>query len=379
MTANPNPVSAVAATSPSWLRRHGGKVILSLVLAGCFVWLLHAGALPMAPPKSSFARLRWESLGVYLGIWCLVHFVRAARWTYLLEPIAKVPLRRILATSFIGFAAIALLPVRTGEAVRPLLIRRKGQLSGWAATGTIAAERILDGLFLSLMLFAGLSVSKPLSPLPDHIGKLPISPSIVPKSAYVALAVFALAFIVMGIFYAQRAWARRMTERIVGAASPRLATWLADKVEHVADGLRFLPRLRYSVPFIVATAVYWLLNGLGNWLLARGVGLDGFTFSQACVLTGVVALGILVPNAPGFFGAYQFSMFAALALYCTTDDVQGPGAAYVLLTYGSQLFITIAGAFVGFLLDSQGVREAFATDSAPDSIAPNLPAETASE
>lgn len=348
--------------SPSALRKHGGKLLASLVVAATFAWLLRAGKLPVLPPKESFAHVKWWTLGVYFVLWSTVHVIRSVRWKFLLEPLEPVPMRRILGVSFIGFAAIAFLPLRTGEAVRPLLIRKKG-LSGWAATGTIAAERIIDGLVLTILLLVALFLSTPQSPLPDRIGDLPISPSIVPRAAYGALAMFATAFLVMGIFYAQRTWARRVTERTLGIFSPKLGHWVADKVEHVADGLRFLPNLRYSVPFVGATVLYWLLNAAGIQLLAWGTGFTDFSYTEACVTIGVVALGILVPNAPGFFGAYQLSFYAALAVYYPPDLVMTAGAACVLLVYVSQLAITLAGALVGFLLERTSLSDALGTDT----------------
>lgn len=356
------------STPPSIYRKHAGKLVASLAVAGSFAWLLRAGKLPVFPPASAFDHVEWWTLGLYLALWCFVHVIRAVRWKWLLDPIEPVPLRRIIGVSFIGFAAIAFLPLRAGEAVRPLLIRRKG-LSGWAATGTIAAERIIDGLVLSGMLLTGLALSTPQSPLPERIGDLPISPSIVPRAAYAALVVFGGAFVVMGIFYAQRVWARRATERILGIVSPKLGTWVADRVEHVADGLRFLPNLRYSAPFVGATVLYWVVNSAGLMVLARGTGFTGFTFSEACVTTGVVALGILVPNAPGFFGAYQLSFYAALAVYYAPDRVVGAGAACVLLVYCSQLVVTLGGAVLGFLLERTSVGEALGAEEP----AANLP------
>lgn len=361
-----------ATRSPSWLRRHGGKLALSLVVAATFGWLLRAGKLPVLPPRESFAHVKWWTLWVYLALWSSVHVIRAVRWKFLLDPLEPVPMRRILSVSFIGFAAIAFLPLRTGEAVRPLLIRRKG-LSGWAATGTIAAERIIDGLVLSGMLLVALFASTPQSPLPDRIGDLPISPSIVPRAAYGALVLFGTAFLVMGIFYAKRDFARRTTERILGLVSPKLGRWVADTVDHVASGLSFLPNLRYSVPFVAATALYWLLNSAGLQLVAWGTGFSDFTYSEACVTMGVIALGILVPNAPGFFGAYQLSFYAALAVYYPPDLVISEGAACVLLVYTSQLAITLIGAGIGFLLDRTSPGEALAADAAnlPGSAPPS--------
>jgi len=356
--------AVAAGSSASWLRRHGGKLLASLVVAGAFGWLLHRGALPLAPPTSAFSRMRWWTLGAFVALWSIVHVIRAARWMLLLAPIARVPLRKVLGVSFIGFAAIVLLPLRTGEAVRPLLIRTHGNISGWAATGTIAAERVIDGLVLSLILLAGLTLSTPLSPLPDHIGDLPISPSIVPRSAYAALALFAVAFTVMGVFYANRAWARRTTERVVGLVSPRLATWLADRVENVGEGLHFLPNRRLAASFVGATAFYWLLNAASLWLIAWGSGFDRFSYAEACTTTGVIALGILVPNAPGFFGAYQLAFYAALAVFYPPELVTGPGGALVLLVYTSQLAITVGAAVVGFVLERTGVREVLSEDAA---------------
>ncbi|HVU01719.1 MAG TPA: lysylphosphatidylglycerol synthase transmembrane domain-containing protein [Polyangiaceae bacterium] len=353
--------------APSFLAKHGVKLAFSLVLAGTFVWLLHAGALPVLPPREAFAEVEWGIVVLYVLGWSLVHFVRAWRWTFLLEPIERVPMRKLLGASFVGFAAIALLPVRTGEAVRPLMIRSGPRLRGWVAMGTIAAERIIDGLVLCLMLLAGLWLSKPLSPLPDRIGDLPISPAVVPRASYAALALFAVAFVVMGVFYAYRDFARRATRTVVGAVSPRLATWLSDRVEHVADGLRFLPQLRYSAPFIATTAFYWLLNSACTELVARGTGFPNFTYAEACVTTGVVALGILVPNAPGFFGAYQFSFYAALAVFYPPADVVGPGAACVLIVYSCQLLITIVGGMIGAALARTDARSVLRT------AAENLP------
>jgi uncharacterized protein (TIRG00374 family) len=348
------------ASPPSWLRRHRLKVVASVLVAVAFGYLLEAGALPLVPSRSALSGVRWWTVGVYLVFWSMVHFVRAARWAWLLAPLHPVPLRKILSVSFIGFAAIVILPLRAGEAVRPVLIRKKGHLSGWAATGTVGAERILDGLLLSVLLMVALQITTPLSPLPETIGDLPVPASFVPRAAYAALAVFGAAFVTMAIFYWRRDFARRMTHRVVGIASHRLADWLSERVESVAAGLRFLPNARYSVPFALATALYWVSNAAGTWLLAWGCGMPGYTFWHACVSTGVLALGILVPNAPGFFGAYQISVYASFAMFFPPAVVIGAGSAYVFLAYACQLFITIAAGAWGMLIDRTTFREALA-------------------
>ena len=354
----------------SWLKRHRIKLVLSLLIAVGFGWLLHAGALPLIPPASAFAKMRWWTLPAYLAMYTTVHLVRASRWYWLLAPIDRVPLRRVVSVACIGFAAIVMLPFRTGEAVRPVMIRNRGKLNGWAATGTVGAERVIDGLVLSTVLFLALRLSQPLDPLPNSIGDLPIPVKLVPGAAYTALTLFAAAFSVMFVFYFARQWARRTTERVVGVASPRIAGWLATRIEDVADGLRFLPQLRYSAPFLAMTLVYWLLNAAGMWLLIWGSGFDEVTYAQACTTMGVLALGILLPNAPGFFGAFQFSIYAGLAMYFSTPMVTGPGAACVLLMYVSQLGITLLAALLAAAFERTKVSDALASDMVELETAP---------
>lgn len=346
----------------SWIVKHKLKLAISLGLALVFVLLMRVGELPIVPNAAALAQFDWASLVVYTLIWSLVHVLRAWRWKFLLDPIHHVPMKKLLLTSFIGFAAIVILPMRAGEIVRPALVREKGRLSGWSATGTVAAERIIDGLVLSLMLLFGLLASTPLEPLPAQIGSLPISPRVVPGASYVALVVFGCAFVVMGVFYFARDFARRMTERIVGLVSTKLALWLAERIERVSLGLSFLPQLRYTLPFVLATVVYWLLNAAAALWLAWGCGLAGMTFAQACVLTGVLALGIMVPNAPGFFGAFQFSAYAALSLFFPEAQLFGAGSLLVFFLFVTQNAIMLAAALLAAGMLHTSMAAALSTD-----------------
>ncbi len=342
--------AALSVAPVGYQRKLLWQLGIGLLIAGFFVWIMRAGAMPLVPPERAFSSMRWWTAGVYLFGWSVVHVLRAARWQLLLAPVAKVSMRRVFGASFVGFLAILLLPLRAGEVVRPVMIREPGRLSAWAAAGTLGAERIADGLVLSVMLFLALSFSTPLDPLPERLGDLPISVAIIPRAAYAALVVFTLAFLVMLAFHRWRPAARRLVMTVVGAVSPRLASWVNARVEKVADGLRFLSLWRQSLPFVLMTIAYWMINVACTWLLGWGVGFEGFTYGRACVLTGVLALGILMPNAPGFFGAYQFSLYAALAVFYPRELVLDQGSALVFAMYVLQTLITVVFAAWGMFL-----------------------------
>jgi uncharacterized protein (TIRG00374 family) len=333
-----------------WLRRHWPKLAVSLVVAGGFGWLLRQGALPLVPHREAFARVDWVTVLLYTCLWSAVHVIRTGRWYWLLAAVHRVPLITVVRAAFIGAAAVVLMPFRTGEFVRPLLIRREGKLSAWAATGTVGAERIIDGLSITALLILSLALAKPVEPLPDHIGDLPIPARLVPGAAYATVLVFVAAFALMSVFYWWRDWARRVTRGVLGLVSLNLAEWVSGRVEQVADGLGFLRKPRYSLPFLAATMVYWLANGFSWWLLADAVGIERLSLFQGFATMGVLALGILVPNAPGFFGAFQLAIYAGLAMYLPPEEVVGQGSVYVFLTYVIQVGITLGAGLIGLTL-----------------------------
>src|SRR5262245_39254477 len=257
------------------------KFGLSLLITLGFVLLLERGALKLKPSNEALMRVEGWSIAVYLPLYTAMHLLRCARWQLLLAPVQRVRLGTVIRVALVGYLAIALLPFRMGEAARPLLIRRDAKLSAWAATGTVGAERLIDGLSISLLLLAALRIARPMDPLPDHIGNLQIPVRIVPSVAVVTASAFAGGCVVMAIFYWRRAWAERLTLAVIGLVSMRFARWLATRLVETASGLGFLTRVRYTAPYLVVTLLYWLLNGASWWVLARGCGLAQIGYFQA--------------------------------------------------------------------------------------------------
>jgi len=135
--------------------------------------------LPVLPDRAAQARLDPAVVVGYAFSFLLTLTLRAARWHWLLEPVHPVKWRRILLVNFLFFGASVTLPFRLAEALRPALIREKDKLSAWAITGSVAAERVVDGLFSMLLLLVALALAVPLDPLPEKIGDLAIPAALV--------------------------------------------------------------------------------------------------------------------------------------------------------------------------------------------------------
>jgi hypothetical protein len=344
----------------AFLRTHRTKLLASLLVAVGLWLVLRRGGLPVVPDRHALASVRWWTCGAYPVVFTAWSFVRAMRTRHLLRPVANVPNRQVLAVSWIGFLAIFVLPFRLGEVVRPALFHQKGDVSFATAVGAAGAERIIDGLFLMVVLGAALALGHPLDPLPDHIGRLPIPVVAVPAAAYATLGAFACAFAAMAVFYWRRELARRVTAAAFGWISPRLGEAVSGQIEKLSAGFRFLPSPRHVVPYVLETALYWGLAASSMWLLAWGCGIEGMGFARSCAIMGVLGLGIIVPGAPGYFGAFQGSVYAGLALYFAEPVVLGPGAAYVFLLYVLQLGMVFVLAAVGAAIDRGKDRSAVA-------------------
>ena len=91
------------------------------------------------------------------------------------------------------------------------------------------------------------------------------------------------------------------------------------------------------------------MNVFAFWLLLWGAGVPSPTLLQAGVVQGVMGLGMVVPNAPGYFGTFQISAYAALVLFYPLAVVTQAGAAFVFLLYVIQMLLTLgAGAVALF-------------------------------
>jgi glycosyltransferase 2 family protein len=345
-----------------WLRRSAPRIIASLLIAGGFVWALRRGGLPFIPSAEARESLRWWDAPAFAALAMVAAGFRTWRWIYLLRPMAP-SLRpwRVFGVGLVGFSAVFFAPLRLGEFVRPYLMSRDGRVTFVQAIGTVAAERIIDGLVLVLMTAVALAMSTPLSPLPNHVGDLPIPVSLVPSTILFATLLFSSAFGAMALFYFARTPAKRIVSAVLGVVSARLAAFGAGMVERLAESFGFLPSWERSAPFIRNTLLYWLANGLGHYALLRGVGLDS-TIPQAFVTMGVIGLGSLLPAGPGFFGAFQVAMYTSLAMYNSEHDVLTKGALAVFVSYLVNIGVNAVAGISGFVLlggtASQSVKEA---------------------
>jgi glycosyltransferase 2 family protein len=257
---------------------------------------------------SSFA----PYLVAYIGLLVVVQVCRSLRWNNLLAPLGvRVPIGPLLAISSVGFMAILALPARLGELVRPGLLRQRGEVSASAALGTLAIERIVDGLMISLFVFGALFSLRG-----------PDAPGWMMPTAYAALCVFvaALVFVVFAMWRPQQTIAFCVRLTLLPRFAPRLAVIIEAKLLDMVRGFVVLRDSRNMLVFVLWSLAYWGANGVGLLILAHAFGLN-LSIIGAFATMGVVGVGIMLPNSPGLVGQFQWFTLLGLSLYL------GPAAA----------------------------------------------------
>ena len=346
-----------------FFRQLWSRFLLSLVFGAGFAWLAARGGLPLWPPKAAFAQVAMWAVPTYAASLLLLHALRAARFRFLVAPVKELRLGQVLSLNFIGFLAIYLLPLRLGEFVRPALGKARHGIPLSTGVGTVAVERVVDGLITSAcVMFVLLS-------LPRELPKDPIARSL-PLYALAALLLFCAAFAALAAFLWQRARAMAWTRALVGLFSKSLAVLLAEKVDGVADGLRSIGSPRLGTLFLLESLAYWLVNALGVWALGVGCGLPGFSFGHAVAVMGILAIGILLPTGPGLFGTFQLAVVACLRLYYPEDIVRSQGSAFILLLYVLQSLVIVGAGLVPLYLAPVRLNELAATSEPSDAAAP---------
>ena len=302
------------------------KIAVSLgVGVVCVLYVLHGMDRPAV--LAALRALPPSAIVIYLAILAVTHFFRAWRWEYLLRPLGvSLPLRRLLLISSVGFMAILALPVRLGEFVRPYFLTRERGLRMSASLGSVAVERIIDGLLISILFFVAYLVS---------------AGDMFTRELRVGACLSLLGFLSLTIFLAlARVWTEQtitfaLKVSLLPTLAPARAHQVADKLRALISGFHSLADRRNFGIFLLQSVVYWGANGLGMWILARQMGLP-ISLGAAYATMSFTGVILSLPNSPGLVGLFHAGIKLGLLAYLPAAVVNARGMAYAIVVHGLQ-------------------------------------------
>jgi uncharacterized protein (TIRG00374 family) len=291
-------------------------IVLGLVISGVFLYF--------AFRKINYAelwavlkevRLWWLIPGLIIYFFAML--VRSWRWQYLLNPLKKVPNATLLPIIFIGYMGNNVFPLRMGEILRSLVLKRREDVSISGSLATIVVERIFDAVvivgfvLLNLGQLAGLSGMAQLGGLATW--------------AVVIFVVGLGVFILVAIFPKP---AMRLIHAVINKIIPeRFRKAMIDIADRFLEGLMSLRSPKDAAMIFLTSILIWLLETGLYWSVSLALGYD-LNFRQLMLLNGVVNMVLLIPAAPGGLGTFDAAGRAMLQAYTIAPE---PALGYTLI------------------------------------------------
>jgi uncharacterized protein (TIRG00374 family) len=271
-------------------------VAISALFLGVFIYNTDFGEIRDAFRDANYF-IALAALPVYFaGAW-----LRTVRWQYLLRPVARVPARRLYPVVLVGLMANNLIPARVGELVRAYVLGTRENVSKAASLGTIAVDRLFDGLTLvpMLVIFVPFVEGGERFPLPVVDATVNLV-----QLGIVMAVLFAAGFAVLYLLIFSPRWADRIDRWILAVTPERFRPSVDGLLQSFLQGLHALRSPADMAVAWVMSAGSWLLEATMYYLV--GLAFDIHVgFEVYLVVTAAANLAIAIIASSGGIGPFE--------------------------------------------------------------------------
>jgi len=280
------------------------KLIIGIIVSIVFIYFSIQGV-EYKQIIRGLENVNYQFLFPTIMLFLSISFLRSIRWGVIVSPIDKIGQRIIFPITCIGFMAIALVPLRLGELLRPYLLSRKSKISLSPALGTVFVERVLDSLTLLFILLIVILSSN----LPGWLI----------KAGYSFLVTFIIMVFVMFLLYWKTQFVLNLFDVILNKLPQRLKIKTEKLILTFVDGFKIISSPKRLAYTIFLSLLIWILSALAIYNLYFFQNLKLPLLSSFVVLV-LTIVGITLPAAPGFLGNFQFSCIMALSIFDVTKS-----------------------------------------------------------
>ncbi len=283
--------------------------------------------------KDALAGANYIYLAPAVAVYFVSVFFRSVRWRYLLMPLRPFPVKSLYPVVVVGYTANNLLPMRLGELVRAYYLARRENFSTSSALGTVAVERVFDGV----TLLAAVAVTAPvLLLLGEFDDSSNISRGTIILLAAVTVAVFGGALLLFTALAVSPRFAA-MVEGRLNILPQRLREPVQCFYRSFLSALGILSSPRKHFELIMLSLPVWAGEWAVYFLIAFSFDLHtyfgsvGVLVLAVALLTATSNLATGVPSAVGGIGPFEVVAQQTLVLLGVGATVAGTYAGFVHL------------------------------------------------
>lgn len=324
---------------------------MSLLAIALLAWFLRNANFAQVWMHVQSARI--DLLFAGLGCVALTYLVRAIRWQCLLAPLGRTRFRNTFRTTMIGFAALALLPARAGDVLRPYLLARREGLRAPATFATVVMERVLDLVAVLGLLAAYVWGMADAKAIPANL-MVPVKTSAAVAGVVAVLLIFVMWLLASHperigrlVFAAARVLPHRMAHKLA-----QFATLFSGGFEAARRPGSLFLAMFWSFPL-------WMAIAGETWTVTRAFDID-MSFGGSFLLQALLVIGVAVPT-PGAVGGYHEAYRLGVTNFFHASEDAAVAAAivvwaisYIPVVLVGILFMIQDGLSVGQLQELAG-------------------------
>jgi glycosyltransferase 2 family protein len=329
------------------------KFVIGILVSLVFFYLAFRGA-DLSQTVAALKTANYWYLLPATGLLFFSHWLRALRWRYLLDPIARLGMRSLFSSLLIGYMANVLTPAHMGEFLRAYVLSRKPEVSMGSAFATIVVERIIDVFSLLGIMLLVLFIH----PFPDWVI----------NSGYIMLGLTAALFLFLVGLKKFDAKMRTLMGVILKPLPERLGARIEGFTEKFIQGIMPLRQWHDYITVSMLSVAIWVCYGVVFYICFHAfdfVATYDLVWYASLVLLAVTTISVVVPSSPGYFGAYHYLCQVSLAMFGVPA---GSGLSYATVVHGINFFPVL---IVGLILAGyEGVRLSAPQEQNVDSLTP---------
>lgn len=303
------------------------RLVIGSAATGAFLWLFLRIA-HLGDAWREIKQLPGWSVAAALGFVLLNTAFIALRWRYLFSAARySTSSRRLFKVFCVGAGANNVLPARGGDLLRIESIREHYRIPPFIVAGTLFAERLLDGVVLSVWILMGALMI-------GETGTLLLAGA--GLSAGTALGLVLVGFAARRPERAEEiVW--KLTRRLPSRWHSRIGRWTANFVEGLGAFRARKPLLRV----LWTSAAIWLADFGMYVVIGKGYGID-LGVGGYFLLEGVGNLALGVPATAAGLGSFDYLTLVSAQQLGMSSEL---GTPYVLTVHAMVVIpVTILGA-----------------------------------
>lgn len=260
--------------------------------------------------KKAFTMMMEANYFLFLPMVSCIYFVwylRAKKWFYLLSSMKDIKTFSLYKAISIGVFANQIIPGRLGDLVTSYVIKKKEKISLSGVMGAIAVERVIDVLFLTLLIVLTLLIANPAIVPPDVLEKIKFG------GILLGIASVSAGFFLYCLSF-EDGLVPNLIGKLIGILPDKFSEKLHSLIESFKNGLRVLQKTNHVLAILGYTFAMWCTLVIYFSLIYPMFSIEA-SLEKSILTTLFMVLGITIPSAPGAVGPYEAAMVLAMTIY----------------------------------------------------------------